>query len=46
VYAYLDGLSGFDPGVAESSFDYYDAYISGVPETIILIRLFLALRER
>jgi hypothetical protein len=46
VYAYLDGLSGFDPGVAESSFDYYDAYISGIPETIILIRLFLALRER
>lgn len=45
VYAYLDGLSGFDPGVAESSFDYYDAYISGIPETIILIRLFLALRE-
>ena len=46
VYAYLDGLSGFDPGVAESSFDYYDAYLSGIPETIILIRLFLALRER
>jgi hypothetical protein len=46
VYAYLDGLSGFDPGVAETSFDYYDAYLSGIPETIILIRLFLALRER
>jgi hypothetical protein len=46
VYAYLDGLSGFDPMYAESSFDYYDAYISGVPETLILIRLFVALRER
>ena len=46
VYSYLDGLSGFDPGVAESSFDYYDAYLSGIPETLILIRLFLALRER
>ena len=46
VYAYMDGLSGFDPMYAESSFDYYDAYISGVPETLILIRLFVALRER
>ena len=46
VYAYLDGLSGFDPLYAESSFDFYDAYISGVPETLILIRLFVALRER
>lgn len=46
VYAYLDGLSGFDPHYAESSFDFYDAYISGVPETLILIRLFVALRER
>lgn len=46
VYSYLDGLSGFDPTYAESSFDYYDAYISGVPETLILIRLFVALRER
>lgn len=46
VYAYMDGLSGFEPMYAESSFDYYDAYISGVPETLILIRLFVALRER
>jgi apolipoprotein N-acyltransferase len=46
VYGYLDGLSGFDPAYAVSSFDYYDAYISGLPETIILIKLFLALRER
>jgi len=46
VYSYLDGLSGIDLMYAETSFDYYDIYISGVPETIILIRLFLALRER
>lgn len=46
VYAYLEGLSAFDPMYAESSFDFYDAYISGVPETLILIRLFVALRER
>jgi len=46
VYAYLDGLSGFEPSYAESSFDYYDAYLSGVPETLILIKLFVALRER
>ena len=46
VYSYLDGLSGFDPAYAATSFDYYDTYISGLPETIILIRLFLALRER
>ncbi len=46
VYSYLDGLSGFDPMYAETSFDYYDAYISGVPETLILIKLFVALRER
>ena len=46
VYAYLGGLSDFDPTYAESSFDFYDAYLSGVPETLILIRLFVALRER
>jgi len=46
VYAYLDGLSGFESSYAESSFDYYDVYLSGIPETLILIRLFLALRER
>ena len=46
VYAYLEGLNDFDPMFAESSFDYYDAYLSGVPETLILIKLFIALRER
>lgn len=46
VYSYLDGLSGFEPSYAETSFDFYDAYLSGIPETLILIRLFLALRER
>jgi len=46
VYSYIDGLSSPDLMYAESSFDYYDIYISGLPETIILIRLFLALRER
>lgn len=46
VYSYLDGLSSIDLMYAETSFDYYDIYISGVPETIILIRLFLALRDR
>jgi hypothetical protein len=46
VYAYLEGLNDFDPMVAESSFDYYDAYLSGVPETLILIKLFIALRDR
>jgi len=46
VYTYLEGLSAFDPLFAQSSFDYYDAYLSGVPETLILIKLFVALRER
>jgi hypothetical protein len=46
VYTYLEGLSAFDPLFAYSSFDYYDAYLSGVPETLILIKLFVALRER
>ena len=46
VYAYLQGLSAFNPMFAESSFDFYDAYISGIPETLILIKLFVALRER
>jgi hypothetical protein len=46
VYAYLEGLNDVDPLFAVSSFDYYDAYLSGVPETLILIKLFMALRER
>jgi hypothetical protein len=46
VYAYLEGLNDFYPLFAVSSFDYYDAYLSGVPETLILIKLFMALRER
>lgn len=46
VYAYLDGLSGIDDLTNPNTFDVYDTYLSGLPELFILIKLFLALRER
>lgn len=46
VYAYLDGLSGIDDLTNPNTFDIYDTYLSGLPELFILIKLFLALRER
>jgi hypothetical protein len=29
-----------------NTFDFYDTYLSGLPELFILIKLFLAIRER
>jgi zinc-ribbon domain len=46
VYAYLDGLSGLDDLTNPNTFDVYDTYLSGLPELFIVIKLFLALRER
>jgi hypothetical protein len=46
VYAYLDGLSGIDDLTNPNTFDVYDTYLSGLPELFIVIKLFLALRER
>jgi hypothetical protein len=46
VYAYLDGLSGIDELKDPNTFDFYDTYLSGLPELFILIKLFLAIRER
>ena len=46
VYAYLDGLSGLDELTNPNTFDFYDTYLSGLPELFILIKLFLAIRER
>jgi hypothetical protein len=46
VYAYLDGLSGLDDVTNPNTFDIYDTYLSGLPELFIVIKLFLALRER
>ena len=45
VYAYLDGLSGLDDVAKPTNFDYYDVYFSGLLELLILIKLFLAIRE-
>lgn len=45
VYAYLDGLSGLDDLAKPTNFDYYDVYVSGLLELLILIKLFLAIRE-
>ncbi len=46
VYVYLDGLSGLDDLTNPNTFDVYDTYLSGLPELFIVIKLFLALRER
>lgn len=46
VYAYLDGLSGIDDLTNPNTFDIYDTYLSGLPELFLLIKLFLAIRER
>ncbi len=46
VYAYLEGLSGIDDLTNPNTFDVYDTYLSGLPELFLLIKLFLAVRER
>ena len=46
VYAYLDGLSGIDELKDPNTFDFYDTYLAGLPELFILIKIFLAIRER
>ena len=44
VWGYLEGISNSGDLEYATTFDNYDTFISGIPEMVILIKLFLVLR--
>ena len=45
VWGYLQGISSSGDLEYSTTFDNYDTFISGIPEMVILIKLFLVLRQ-
>ena len=45
VWGYLQGIASSGDLEFATTFDNYDTFISGVPEMVILIKLFLVLRQ-
>jgi len=45
LWGYLQGISSSGDLEFATTFDNYDTFISGVPEMVILIKLFLVLRQ-
>jgi hypothetical protein len=45
VWGYLQGISSSGDLEFSTTFDNYDTFISGIPEMVILIKLFLVLRQ-
>ena len=45
LWGYLQGISSSGDLELATTFDNYDTFISGVPEMVILIKLFLVLRQ-
>jgi len=45
VWGYLQGISGSGDLEYATTFDNYDTFISGIPEMVILTKLFLVLRQ-
>ena len=45
IWGYLQGISSSGDLEFATTFDNYDTFISGIPEMVILIKLFLVLRQ-
>ena len=45
VWGYLQGIASSGDIEFATTFDNYDTFISGIPEMVILIKLFLVLRQ-
>jgi hypothetical protein len=45
LWGYLQGIAGSDDLEYATTFDNYDTFITGIPEMVILTKLFLVLRQ-